>query len=82
MARKAGAPIGELVALYDRTTDPTMKELLINAYVQSGERAATDKLLAILKSEENPRLRRRAINQLSRSEDPRVKEALQRIVDQ
>jgi HEAT repeat protein len=82
LARRAGAPMSELVAMYDRTGDQTMKELLINAYVQSGERAATDKLLAILKSEENPRLRRRAINQLSRSEDPRIKEALQRIVDQ
>ena len=58
-----------------------MKEMLISVYVKSGEKAATDKLLSILKSEENVTLRRRAISQLSRSEDPRVKEALQRIVD-
>jgi HEAT repeat protein len=81
-ARRAGAPIGELVALYDRTNDLRMKEMLISVYVESGERAATDKLLAILRSEENPTLRRRAIHQLSRSDDPRVKEALQKIVDQ
>jgi HEAT repeat protein len=81
-ARRAGAPIGELVSLYDRTADRRMKEILISVYVESGEKAATDKLLAILGSEENPALRRRVINQLSRSEDPRVKAALQRIVDQ
>jgi HEAT repeats len=81
-ARRSGAPIAELVALYDRTTDPTMKDMLISVYVESGERAATDKLLSILKSEENAALRRRVISRLSRSEDPRVKEALQRIVDQ
>jgi hypothetical protein len=81
-ARRSGAPIGELVAMYDRTTDPTMKEMLISVYVESGEKAATDKLLAILRSEENRALRRKAINHLSRSDDPRVKEALQRIVDQ
>ncbi|MFN2564607.1 MAG: HEAT repeat domain-containing protein [Gemmatimonadaceae bacterium] len=81
-ARRAGAPMTELVAMYDRTTDLAMKEMLISVYVESGERVATDKLLAILKSEENRNLRRRAISQLSRSEDPRVKEALQKIVDQ
>jgi HEAT repeat protein len=81
-ARRAGAPIGELVAMYDRTSDPAMKEALISVYVESGEKAAIDKLLSILASEENRQLRRRAINQLSRSEDPRVRDALQRIVDQ
>jgi hypothetical protein len=81
-ARSAGAPIEELVALYDRTSDTRMKEMLISLYVESGEKAAVDKLLAILRSEENTALRRRAINQLSRSDDPRVKAELQKIVDQ
>ena len=81
-ARRAGAPMAELVALYDRTTDPAMKEMLISVYVESGERIATDKLIAILGSEENRSLRRRAISRLGKSEDPRVKEALAKIVDQ
>jgi HEAT repeat protein len=81
-ARSAGAPIQELVAMYDRTNDPRMKEILISVYVQSGEKVATDKLLSILSSEENSALRRRAISHLSRSDDPRVKAALQKIVDQ
>lgn len=81
-ARRSGAAIAELVAMYDQTTDPAMKEVLISVYVESGERAATDKLISILRSEENQRLRRRAISHLSKSEDPRVKAELTKIVDQ
>ena len=79
---RRNVPIAELVALYDRTTDPSMKEALISIYVESGDRAAIDKLISILRSEENQRLRRRAINHLSRSEDPRVRAELAKIVDQ
>jgi HEAT repeat protein len=79
-ASRAGAPIGELIKLYDTTTDPNMKQTLIGIYVRNGERAAVDKLIAIVKGEENISVRRSAINQLSRSEDPRVKQALQDII--
>jgi HEAT repeat protein len=79
-ASRAGAPLGDLIRLYDTTTDPTMKQTLIGLYVRSGEKPAVDKLLQILKSEENVSVRRQAISQLSRSEDPRVKQALQDIV--
>jgi hypothetical protein len=81
-AKRAGAPMSELVAMYDRTSDPAMKEALISVYVESGERIATDKLISILRSEENRALRRRAISHLGKSEDPRVKEALTKIIDQ
>jgi HEAT repeat protein len=81
-ARRSGAPMTELVAMYDRTTDPAMKEMLISVYVESGERVATDKLISILRSEENRQLRRRAISHLRKSEDPRVKAELTKIVDQ
>ena len=81
-ARRAGASTTDLVALYDRTSDPAMKQMLIAVYAESGEKAAVDKLLSILKSEEERGLRRRAISYLSRSDDPRVKQALQSIVDQ
>ncbi len=79
-ASRAGAPIGDLVHLYDTTTDPNMKESLINIYMRSGDKAAVDKLLTIVKGEENITVRRRAISELSRSEDPRIKAALQDIV--
>jgi hypothetical protein len=79
-ASRAGAPITELVRLYDTTTDPNMKETLIGIYIRNGERPAVDKLLAIVKGEENLSIRRRAISRLSNSEDPRIKEALQEII--
>jgi len=69
------------VRLYDTTTDPQMKEALINFYVQSGDKIAVDKLLSIAKSDENPGIRRRTIAQLSRSEDPRVKEFLKDLIE-
>ena len=79
-ASRAGAPIGDLIKLYDTTTDPNMKGALIDLYVRNGESAAIDKLLTILKGEENSSVRRRAISQLSRSEDPKVRQALQDLV--
>src|SRR5690348_537662 len=80
-ASKAGVPTADLVRLYDTTTDPQMKEALINFYVQSGDKIAVDKLLSIAKSDENPGIRRRTIAQLSRSEDPRVKEFLKDLIE-
>jgi len=80
-ASRAGVPIGDLVRLYDTTTDPNMKEALISLYVQNGERVAVDKLMSIAKTEENTTLRRRTISQLSRSEDPRVKDFLRDLVE-
>src|SRR5262249_45147715 len=58
-ASRAGTPIAELVKLYDTTTDPQMKDALINVYMRSGDAAAVDKLLAIVKGEENVGVRRR-----------------------
>ena len=79
-ANRAGAPIAELVKLYDTTTDPQMKETLIGIYIRNGERAAVDKLLAIVKDEQNLSVRRHAISRLSQSEDPRIKQALADLV--
>ena len=36
-ASRAGAPIAELIQLYDTTTDPNMKESLIGIYMRNGE---------------------------------------------
>jgi HEAT repeat protein len=80
-ASRAGVPIADLVRLYDTTTDPQMKDALVSLYVQSGDRVAIDKLLQIAKSDENVNIRRRTIAQLSRSEDPRVKEFLKDLIE-
>ena len=41
-ASRAGAPIADLIRLYDTTTDPSMKQTLINIYIRNGERASVD----------------------------------------
>lgn len=75
-ATRVGAPILEIVKIYDETTDKQMKEAVINALVESGERAATDKLMQIARTDEFPSMRLKAINALSRSPDERVKKFL------
>ena len=79
-ANRAGAPIGDMIKLYDTTTDPNMKQTLINIYIRNGERASVDKLLSIVKSEENMSVRRQTIQRLSNSDDPRIKQALQDLI--
>jgi HEAT repeat protein len=79
-ANRAGAPIAELIKLYDTTTDPSMKQTLIGIYIRNGERASVDKLLTIVKSEENLSVRRNTIQRLSSSDDPRIKQALQDLI--
>jgi hypothetical protein len=80
-AEKAGASGAELIALYDGLQDSEMKSALISVYAQSGTKAATDKLLAIARTEPDYQIRRRTISYLGRSEDPRVKQALKEIVE-
>jgi HEAT repeat protein len=79
-ASRSGVPIGELVKLYDTTTDPQMKDVLVDHYIRSNEPAAIDKLLAIVKSEQNASTRKRAISRLSRSDNPKIRQALLEIV--
>jgi HEAT repeat protein len=80
-ASRAGAKTADLVGVYDQTTDPQTKDAVISALSQIGDQAATDKLLAIAKSDESLTARRRAISALSRSTDPRVKKELEAMVE-
>jgi HEAT repeat protein len=78
---RAGVPTAQLVALYDATPDAALKESLIAMYGRLGEKATTDKLVAIAKGDENLQLRRRAISALSRNNDPAVRAVLTGIVE-
>lgn len=80
-ATKSGATTAELVALYTPAMSAQMKESLISVYAERGDAPAVDKLLSIVKTEEDRSLRRRTISRLSRSDDPRVKQALVEIVE-
>jgi HEAT repeat protein len=81
LSERAGTAVGDLSKLYDQVDDPQMKDAIISTLSNNGTKAATDKLLAIAKADQNYQMRRRAVNALGRSEDPRVKDALKDIVE-
>ena len=81
LSDRAGTPVADIVSMYDRVDDPQMKEALISTLSQNGTKPALDKLLAIAKADPNYQMRRRAVNALGHSEDPRIKDALKEIVE-
>lgn len=78
---RAGATTPSLLALYDPTPDPQLREALIGIYSRLADKGATDKLIWIARNEQSLALRRRAISALSRSSDPAIRQALQDIVE-
>lgn len=75
-AYRGGASVADLTKVYDETTDLQLKESVMNALVESGEKSATDKLMNIARMDESSQMRRKAINVLGRSSDERVKQFL------
>ncbi|AHG87843.1 hypothetical protein J421_0306 [Gemmatirosa kalamazoonensis] len=80
-AGQGGAPVEQLVGLYDKTTDPEMKKQLVFVYQQRGTGPAFDKLLDIARTEKNADVRKDAIFWLSRSKDPRVAKLIEDIIN-
>jgi HEAT repeat protein len=81
-AGQSGADIGDLVRLYDRTTDRDMKEQLIFVYSQRRDAAAVDKIIDIARHETDRELRNKAVFWLGQSHDPRAAQALLEIINQ
>jgi HEAT repeat protein len=81
-AGQQGGSMTDLVALYDRMKNPEMREQLIFVYSQRREKAAVDKLVEIARSDPDREMRKKALFWLSQSNDPRVAEILQQIIDQ
>jgi len=81
LSERAGSSVADLSKLYDQTDDPQLQDAIISTLSNNGTKAATDKLLAIAKTDQNYQMRRRAVNALGRSDDPRVKDALKDIVE-
>jgi HEAT repeat protein len=80
-AGQSGIALSELFTLYDRVQDRDIRDGLIFAYSQRGERAAVDKLVQIAKTEKDRELRKKALFWLSQSKDPRVAEVLEEILN-
>jgi HEAT repeat protein len=81
-AGQSGAAIGDLVQLYDRTTDRDMKEQLIFVYSQRHEPQALDKIIDIARHETDRELRQKAVFWLGQSHDPRAAQVLLEIINQ
>ncbi len=80
MADRLGLSAADLSSLYDAIEDGDVRASLIQQLRSNGTRAATDKLVAIAKSDPLLANRRRAIQALGQFDDPRVKEALRELV--
>ena len=75
-AYKGGGAVTDIIKIYDETTDPQLKEAVMSALVESGEKVATDKLMLIARNDESMSMRRKAISMLGRSSDERVRKFL------
>lgn len=71
----------ELFGLYDRATDAEMKEQLIFVYSQRSGRAAADRLMQIVRTERDPKLKGKALFWLSQFDDPRVAEFIASLLE-
>ena len=81
-ASQCGLSISRLLSLYDQTSDDPIREQVIFALSQRDERAATDALMRIAKSDKSPDMRKKAIFWLGQSSDPRVAPFLQELINQ
>jgi HEAT repeat protein len=81
-AGEAGIAGSELVTVYDRLSDPEVKEKLIWVMSESRDRAATDKLIEIARKDPDREMRKKALFWLGQKNDPRVKQILIDILNQ
>ena len=81
-AGQAGIAGGELVTVYDRLSDPDVKEKLIWVMSESRDRTATDKLIEIARRDPDREMRKKALFWLGQKNDPRVKQLIVDILNQ
>ncbi len=77
---RAGVPVRDVVRAYDQVSDGEVRSTLIDAMAQAGTKEATNKLITIAREDTQISARRRAINALSRFDDPAIKTALRDLV--
>jgi HEAT repeat protein len=81
-AGQAGIAGSELVTVYDRLSDPDVKEKLIWVMSESRDRVATDKLIEIAQKDPDREMRKKALFWLGQKNDPRVRQILLDILNQ
>lgn len=80
MYRLTGISIAEIGRLYDTAESRSLREQIINVLSQRKEPETVDKLMDIVKTGTEPRLRSQATNALVKKEDPRAKKFLADLV--
>jgi hypothetical protein len=76
-----GAPVADLIALYDRMSNRVMKEQLIYTYSQIRDATIVDKMMDIARNEKDIELRKKALFWLGQSKDPRVVKFMLEIIE-
>jgi HEAT repeat protein len=72
---------GDLYQMYDRMTEPELKEHLIFVYSQRRDAEAVTKMIDILKTEKDTKLRSKAVFWLGQSRDPRAVKAIEDLLN-
>ena len=80
-AGQAGIPGADLAAMYDRLTDPEVKQKLIWVLSESRDRVATDKLVEIAQRDGDIEMRKKALFWLGQKNDPRVRQIITDILN-
>ena len=80
-AGQTGASTESFATLYDKMTDPEIKDQLIFVFSQRGRDAkAIDKLMDIAKNDKDKELRGKAVFWLGQSRDPRALKLLEDLI--
>ena len=80
--QNGGATTESFVALYDKMTDPEIKEQLIFVFSQRGrDSKAVDKLMDIAKNDKDREMRSKAVFWLGQSRDPRAVKFLEGVIE-
>ena len=70
--QNGGVSIDAFSSLYDRMTDPEIKEQLIFVFSQKRDAKALDKLFSIAKNDKDKEMRSKAVFWIGQSKDPRA----------
>jgi hypothetical protein len=81
-AGQSGAPVKDLAALYDGLKGESLKDHVIFVLSQRDERAATDKLMSIVRNDPDSRMKKKALFWLAQKDDPEITKVIGSLVTQ
>lgn len=78
--QNGGASVESFASLYDKMTEPEIKEQLIFVFSQKRDPKAVDKLMEIARSDKDREMRSKAVFWLGQSRDPRAAKFLEELI--